>query len=325
MAIDILAECGQERASAKLERLFKTPEIKSQRISDEFVGEFFYSDNPSNKTVVWLGGSGSGLAVNAPIAAALASHGFNVLAVAYFGEKGLPPQLSRIPLEYFEKVFAWLANNPLTAGKEIQVLGMSKGAEVALLLASRYPIITRMALFAPHAYCFQGIAFKDESSWTYAGEDLPYIRLRNRWVYANMLRGFIKNEPFEFASVYSKGLAVAENKEEARIKIENAHADLLLITTKECGMWNTYDGCIQIMDTLRKHNYPQAYELVVYENAGEPYYVPYVFPAGESSLQMAPRLVLSTGGTLEGNAHAKAGAWEKAIAFLGQTHDNLLS
>jgi esterase/lipase len=325
MAIDILAECGQERASAKLERLFKTPEIKSQRISDEFVGEFFYSDNPSNKTVVWVGGSGSGLAVNAPIAAALASHGFNVLAVAYFGEKGLPPQLSRIPLEYFEKVFAWLANNPLTAGKEIQVLGMSKGAEVALLLASRYPIITRMALFAPHAYCFQGIAFKDESSWTYAGEDLPYIRLRNRWVYANMLRGFIKNEPFEFASVYSKGLAVAENKEEARIKIENAHADLLLITTKECGMWNTYDGCIQIMDTLRKHNYPQAYELVVYENAGEPYYVPYVFPAGESSLQMAPRLVLSTGGTLEGNAHAKAGAWEEAIAYLGQTHDNLVS
>jgi pimeloyl-ACP methyl ester carboxylesterase len=322
MFIDIVAECGQERASAKLERLFKTPEIKSQRISDEFVGEFFYSDNPNNKTVVWLGGSGSGLAVNAPIAAALASHGFNVLAVAYFGEKGLPPQLSRIPLEYFEKVLAWLANNPITAGKEIQVLGMSKGAEVALLLASRYPIITRMALFAPHAYCFQGIAFKNESSWTYAGKDLPYIRLRSRWVYANMLSGFIKNDPFEFASVYSKGLAVAKNKEEARIKVENAHADLLLITTKECGMWNTYDGCIQIVDTLRKHNYPHAYDLVVYENAGEPYYVPYVFPAGESSMQMARRLVLSMGGTLEGNAHAQADAWEKAIEFLGQTRGN---
>jgi dienelactone hydrolase len=315
MFITIVAECGQERTSARLERLFMTPEIKSQRITDEFVGDLFYSDNPQNKTVVWLGGSGSNLAINAPIAVALASHGFNVLAVAYFGEKGLPAQLSRIPLEYFERVFAWLANNPITAGKEIQILGMSKGAELALLLASRYPFITRVALFAPHAYCFQGIAFKNESSWTCAGADLPYIRLRNRWVFRDMLSGFVKNKPFEFTSVYKKGLAVAKNKEAARIKAEDAHADLLLFTTKECGMWNTYDGCVQIMDTLRKHNYPHAYDLIVYENAGEPYLVPYVFPMSVSSVKMAPRLVLSMGGTLEGNAHARADSWEKAIEF----------
>jgi hypothetical protein len=34
------------------------------------------------------------------------------------------------------------------------------------------------------------------------------------------------------------------------------------------------------MDTLRKNNYPYAYELVVYENAGEPFWVLYVIPAG---------------------------------------------
>lgn len=315
MFIDILAECGQERANAKLERLFRIPEIKSQRTSDEFVGELFYSDNPNNKTIVWIGGSGSGLGINSVIAAPLASRGFNVLAVAFFGEKGLPAQLSRIPLECFEKVFTWLRNNPITAGKEIQILGMSKGAEAALILASRYPFITRMVLWAPHAYCFQGIAYKNESSWTYEGKDLPYIRLRNRWVYANMLSGFIKNEPFEFASTYKKGVAVAKNKEAARIKVEDARADLLLITSKECGMWNTYDGCIEIMDTLRKHNYPHSYDLIVYEDAGEPYLVPYVIPAGEITMKMAPRLVLSMGGTVEGNAHARADSWEKAIEF----------
>ena len=47
MFIGILAECGQEQASVKLERLFKTPEIKSQRISDEFAGEFFYLKHPA--------------------------------------------------------------------------------------------------------------------------------------------------------------------------------------------------------------------------------------------------------------------------------------
>ena len=49
--------------------------------------------------------------------------------------------------------------------------------------------------------------------------------------------------------------------------------------------------------------------------AGEPYYVPYVFPAGETTMKMAPRLVLSAGGTLEGNAQARADSWEKAVEF----------
>jgi hypothetical protein len=88
-----------------------------------------------------------------------------------------------------------------------------------------------------------------------------------------------------------------------------------LFTSKQCNMWNTYDGSVQIIDTLRKYNYPHKYDLVVYEDAGEPYYVPYVFPAGETTAKMAPRLVFSMGGTLEGNAHARADSWEKAIEF----------
>jgi dienelactone hydrolase len=315
LLIDITAESEQGRESVQLERLFMNKNIKSQRISDGFVGELFYTENANYPTIIFLGGSGSGLGVNSLIAAPLASHGYNVLSVPFFGEKGLPARLSRIPLEIFEKVFAWLSNNPITAGKEIQILGISKGAELALVLASRYPSITRMVLLAPHAYCFQGIAFKNESSWTYAGKDLPFIRLKNRWIIANMVNCFIKNEPFGYTHSFRKGLNLARNKEFARIKVEDAHADLLMFTSKECNMWNTYDGCVEIMDTLRKCNYPHKYDLVVYEHTGEPYLVPYVIPAGETKLQMMPRLVLSLGGTLEGNAHAQADSWEKAIEF----------
>ena len=124
--IEITAECGSDRASVKLERLMKLPEITSQRITDGFVGELFYSDHPDNKTIVWLGGSGSGLGVNAPISAALASHGFNVLSLPLFGEEGLPAQLSKIPLEYFERAFTWLSKSPITNGKEIQNSGYVK-------------------------------------------------------------------------------------------------------------------------------------------------------------------------------------------------------
>jgi esterase/lipase len=313
--IDISAECEEDHASVRLERLFKTPEIKSERITDEFVGEFFHSDNPESKTILWLGGSGSNLAINSLVCAPLAARGFNVLSIPFFGEKGLPEKLSRIPLEYFEKVFAWLANHPVTAGKEFSILGLSKGAEAALLLATRYPSIHRVVLWAPHAYCFQGIAYKNESSWTYEGKDLPYIELKNIWVIEHMLSCMVKNQPFGFTPVFKKGLARANNKEAARIPAEKAQADLLMVTSTDCGMWNTYDGCVEIMDRLQKCNYPHTHELVVYEEAGEPYLVPYVIPVGLNSMKMAPRLVLSTGGTLQGNAYAQADAWKRAIEF----------
>lgn len=313
--IDIVVECGEDQVTARLERQFKAPEVKSLKIRDEFVGELFYTEDQDYKTIVFFGGSGGSLGANLPIAAALASHGFNVLTVAYFSEKGLPAQLSQIPLEYFEKVFEWLRKNPITSGREIQLFGISKGGELVMLLASRYPFITKVAAMAPHAYCFQGIAFKNVSSWTYQGNDLPYIRLKNTWLISDMLGCMIRNQPFGFTSIYRKGLTMAKNQGDARIKIENSNADLLLFATTDNNMWNTLDGCTEIMDTLKKSNYPHKYDLVVYEDAGEPFYVPYVIPAGVTSTKLAPRLVLSMGGTLKGNAHTQADSWEKTVQF----------
>jgi len=315
MFIDIRAESGPATASLQLERQFRSVDVKSQKITEGIVGELYYSDQKSDKTLIVLGGSGGGLGPILPMAALLASRGFNVLALAYFQEKGLPGQLAQIPLEYFEKAFAWLAANPITKGTELYVFGTSKGAELALLLASRYPSIHRVVVNAPHAYCFQGLNFKTVSSWTYQGKDLPFIKLKNTVLFGNMISCFLKNEPFEYAYTYRKGLAAAVNKEEARIRVENSNADLLMFTTKDCGMWNTYDGCMILMDTLRRCQYSHCYDLVVYEDAGEPYYAPYIIPAGLSRARIAPRLVLSVGGTLQGNARCQADSWQRMIEF----------
>ena len=61
-----------------------------------------------------------------------------------------------------------------------------------------------------------------------------------------------------------------------------------------------------------------SYELVVYEDAGEPTPPPYVIPSGESSVRVAPRVVLSLGG----NARAQAEGWEKIIAFFKHGNKN---
>jgi dienelactone hydrolase len=319
--IDIEAECEQNRVYATVERLFKTPEVKSQKISNEFVGELFYTENSSNKTIVVLGGSSGDLGATLPISSLLASRGFNVLALAYFQEKGLPAKLAEIPLEYFERVFAWLMKNSITNSKEIQVLGISKGGELALLLASRYSFITKVAAFAPHAYCFQATNYKNVSSWTYEGKSLPFIRLKNHIVFADIISCFIKNKPFGFTYTYKKGVDSAKNKEAARIKIENAKADILLFAGKQDNIWNAYDGCIQIMEDLRKHNFQNSYDFYGYEEAGHPFYAPYIIPVGETMFKLAPRLVFSSGGNLAGNAYAQVDSWEKAIGFFRNTNN----
>lgn len=137
-----------------------------------------------------------------------------------------------------------------------------------------------------------------------------------------MLDCLIKDKPFGYTPVYEKSLGHATNKDDARIKVENSNADFLFCTSKDCGMWNTYDGALEIMETLKKNNYLHAYDLIVYENAGEPYFVPYVIPAGESTARMMPRLTLSMGGTLQGNEYAREDSWEKTIQFFKQPEKN---
>lgn len=319
--IDIVVECEKDRACAKLERLFKIPEVKNLKITDEFVGELFYTENVKNITIVALGGSDGNKDALSLISAPLASHGFNVLSLAYFNDKGLPKKLAEIPLEYFERVFQWLEKNPITKGTDIYVHGTSKGGELALLLASRHPIIKKVVAVAPHAYCFQGLNYRNVSSWSYEGKAMPFIRLKYRVFFKDMIDCFIKNKPFGYTNTYKTGVDAATNKETARIKVENAKAEILLIAGKKDNIWNAYDGCVEIMDTLERHNYKYNYNLLAYENAGHPFPLPYIIPVGvTASMRLAPRLTFSSGGTLEGNAHIQADSWEKTIEFLINTN-----
>ena len=316
--IDITAKCEQKTANLRLERILCNKNVKRLRITDDFIGELFYTTNANNKVVLFLGGSGSGnLDLLSLYAAPLASHGLNVLSLVYFGEKGLPKDLAEVPLEYFNRVFDWLSKHPATSGKDIQLYCISKGAELGLILASKFSFITKVVACAPHAYCFQGLKFtKVVSSWTENGKPLPFIRWKTSWFLQYILSCFIKNEPFGFTYLYKKMLLNAKNKNEARIKIENAKADFLFFTTKECNMWNTYEGSLEIMDTLRKSNYQRKFDLIVYDDGGEPYAPAYLIPYGEGKLKIAPRLTLSIGGTVKGNAHVQVDSWYKAIEFL---------
>ena len=111
------------------------------------------------------------------LAAMLASRGYPALAVAYFGEPGLPQNLSAIPLEYFERALGWLAAQPGVDPARIVVFGGSRGSEAAELLGVHDPDQVHGVIAASPSNVV-GCAIPDcgGPAWTLGGAPVPYTR-----------------------------------------------------------------------------------------------------------------------------------------------------
>lgn len=108
---------GLELASTTIARRARDPSVavrKATLARDGFVGRYYAPPHPHSAPVLIFGGSGGGLIPVEP--ALLASHDHPTLALAYFGEPGLPQSLVRIPLEYFVRAIRWLDPVFLAAG-----------------------------------------------------------------------------------------------------------------------------------------------------------------------------------------------------------------
>lgn len=317
--MNMLFESSDETKEIKLNRLFKTEDVIVKHISEEFSGQLFYKEKFNNKTILMLGGSSGDIKALAVLAAPLASRGFNVLMVPFFDSEGLPDKLEKIPLEYFEKIFEWIEKNEITSSKEIYLHGTSKGGELALLLASRYKQIKKVVAAEPHAYCFQALdgmrCGENVSSWSYKGESIPYIEVDENIFFEEQKKAIEKGIPFGFASTYKKSIERAINKEEARIKVENSEADILMIAGKEDNIWNSYDGCLEIIENLNKNNYSNDVELLTYDKMGHPMPIPYIIPISETLSMNMMGGVFSSGGSIEGNAEGQFKSWKRTIEF----------
>ncbi len=127
--------------------------------------------------IILLGGSEGGL--DDAGAALLASHGYEALALAYFGRQGISSELVEIPLEYSLKALRWLqARSEVDPGR-IAIIGRSRGSELALLIASLRPEIRSVIAVGPSSVVWAGIPKSPRptpvSAWTYEGKALPFL------------------------------------------------------------------------------------------------------------------------------------------------------
>lgn len=123
-------------ASRTVERWFVTPGIQRTQIREGRVrGALFIpaGEGPFPGVIDMFGGVGGLWEFRASL---LACHGFASLSLAYFAYDDLPQNPSEVDLDYFEEAADLLLRHPKVLGPGIGVVGVSKGAEIALLMAT---------------------------------------------------------------------------------------------------------------------------------------------------------------------------------------------
>ena len=284
---------GKELASSGIEREVYAAGVVSRDLRvarDGFYGRYFAPPpgHDLHVPVLIFGGSEGGLST-ALDAALLASHGFPTLALAYFAAPGLPANLERIPLEYFARAARWLDRRSGADPARLVVVGGSRGAEAALLLASLYP------------HLFAGAIGLSPSAFVKQGYD-PHVL--NTKIAAWTLHG----RPIVYRS--------AAHPHGGTIPVQRITADVLLSAGLEDQLTLGYGEEQTITQHLRKLRGRRVVTLI-YEHAGHlvdaP--VPYL-PWGDSFYDAALGVQETLGGTPFGNAAARAAEWPRILAFI---------
>ncbi len=308
-------------ATATCERRFVADGVEFVDVDhDRLVGTLLMPPGEGpHPGVVFLGGSGGGVPLG-PRASLLASRGYAVLALAYFGEPGLPGDLVEVPLAYFDAAVDWLSPRAAVRSEPLGVVGVSRGSEAAILLGARRDEVRTVVAVAPGAHAFQGLAspLPDTSAWSEDGDPTPYVPVR--WNLLDTLRlavNVLLARPNEFRDAYAGGLADADEsvREAAALPVEDVGGPILLISGGDDDCWPSAAFGDRLLRRLDEADYPHEYEHLVTEDAGHAVSAAYL-PVFDRQVAGDGRFRLAMGGTPEGYARADAESWPRLLATL---------
>jgi len=271
------------------------------------VGVYYPPPERGGPVVLVLGGSEGGFAGSGALARNLAAQGYGALAIAYFGSPGLPALLEDIPLETFTRGVDWLEARPEVAGRRIGLVGVSKGGEAALLVASTDRRVCAVIAAVPSSVAWAGVNpanfMSGKPSWTRGGQPVPFARYDFSKP-AGGVRGF-----------YEGGLAKAPP--ESVIPVERIAGPVLLVSGRDDRLWPSTPMADQVMARLDATKFRYAHVHLAYDGAG---HAAFGKPRADTDPPPNPAIFSQTGGTPEGTQAARRDNWPKALAFLG---DNL--
>jgi dienelactone hydrolase len=285
---------GQQISAAQLVQRRITDDIRRIKVEGDLHGVLFLPNNsgPSPGVLV-LGGSEGGLPY--PKAVWLTSHGYAALALAYFRYEDLPQDLEAIPLEYFGRALAWMAQRPEILPGRIGVLGTSRGGELALQLASMFPQIGAVVAYVPANVRYPACCGNTRVpyAWTWHGEPLAYIPRRELRAPGGLLQL------------------------DAAIAVEKTNGPILLVSGQDDGVWESSRMTDDIVSRLKHAHFTQTVVRLDYPHAGHRAGRPEIVPMWHGEIRHPVSGTMENlGGKPQGDADSSLDAIKKVLSFL---------
>jgi pimeloyl-ACP methyl ester carboxylesterase len=184
--------------------------------------------------------------------------GYAFLAIGYFGMPNTSQKLDRISLNAIYKEIDKAVENPKINANKIALIGGSKGAELILNLASRYPTISAVVAIVPSHVSFPGLTMTmDHSSWIYNNEEIPYVPANERIIPA-ATRGDLHTM---FSIMLEDATLMEVNN--AEIPVENINGSILIMSARKDEAWPSLVMSNKIIERLNNKNFPHYYEHII--------------------------------------------------------------
>jgi acetyl esterase/lipase len=245
-------------------------------------------DGPTGVLVL----SGSSGRVESGRCDVLAGLGATAASYRWFGDA-----VDRVPLESFDEPLSTLH----ARCERLVVLGTSRGAEAALLLGARHVEVDAVVAVSPSSVVWAALSQErpQRSSWTSAGEPLPFVPYDDSWE--------PESQPVEFVGMYEQSLETyADRVPAARLPVERIPGEVLLVAGGDDRLWPSCDMAEEIVARRDAAGLATAY--VTHPRAGHRVLLPGEQPPAPSHLVH--------GGTPEADAALGAMALPQLLRIL---------
>lgn len=268
--------------------------------------------------VVILHGADGGTEAGDRFGPILARMGYAAVGLPYYspdwGDYGPPKALAELPGSFLDirvdqigELREALRAMPGVDVERFGLLGASKGSEMALIAASRYPWIDSVVAYTPTDVVWEGWGLEvveaegTRSSFSFAGQPLAFMP------YRGFVEGLLAGPAADLRAIHENGRADHPEREaSARIPVEAYPGALMVIAGGRDAQWNSTSAADAIVRARTGAGLPT--EALIYPEAGHDL-------VGDGG----PRDTARSGGTPQDNAAARQDAWPKVVAFLART------
>ena len=274
--------------------------------------------------VIVLEGSMGGATSARALALRLAAHGFVAVALPYYspelpghGERelrDLPRSFVDIPVDRLNQVHSWLAGRSDVDSSRIALYGVSKGAEFALIAASKLVWPAAVVAIVPSDVVWQGWGpdvdppDSRRSSFSFNGVALPFVPNVD---FVQELDGFRTGQAVRLRRPMDKGRAAFPGAAAAaRIRVEDFKGPMFVAGASDDQMW----ASAMMAENIAERRLAAGRRTVslIFQDAGH-----MLDGSGWDPTTQYNAGLFKLGGTAQGNAHAQAEVWRQALAFLG--------